>query len=221
MILVMQAALQSLTDLNSEHETQGMLLYETCKGELFPCDGLAFAVLERSLNLLKGFHLLLANGGYTTGAGVLRMQLDNLLRFYGVMASGDPHGVANSMANGIQLRKLKDASGQKMTDQRLLELHDAKNPDIRRMYELSSGYIHLSVQHIQHFLLRSAKGEDQTRVFAIGDEDTHMEVSAKTSLVKAFTTVTRGVLSSIGGWVDARARVGTSADLRGRFTQSV
>ena len=36
MILVIQAALQSLTDLNSEHEKQGRLLYETCKGELFP-----------------------------------------------------------------------------------------------------------------------------------------------------------------------------------------
>jgi hypothetical protein len=216
----MQTALQSLTDLSSEHETLGRGLYEVCKGELFPCDALAFAVLERSLNQAKGFSLLLSNGGYTMGAGVLRMQLDNLLRFHGVVTSGDPHGVANQIANGVPLRKIKDASGRKMTDQRLLELHNAKNPDIRKIYDLSSGYIHLSIEHIRHFLLRSAIECGQARIFAIGDADDHMAIESKIKLVKAFTAVTRGVLACIEFWTATRAGQGT-ADLHKRFKQAV
>jgi hypothetical protein len=215
-----QTALQSLADLNAEHEARGRRLYEVCNGELFPCDALAFAVLERSLNQAKGFTLLLSNGGYTTGAGVLRMQLDNLLRFHGVMTSGDPHGVANQIANGVPLRKIKDTSSRKMTDQRLLELHDAKNPDIRTIYDLSSGYIHLSIEHIRHFLLRSAIDYGQTRIFAIGDADDHMTIDSKIKLVKAYTLITRGVLACIAVWTDARA-LQRREDLHKRFADAV
>jgi hypothetical protein len=218
----MQDALQRLNELAAEHERQGRRLYEACAEEIFPCDALAFAVLERSLNLLKGFRVLLENGGYTIGAGVLRMQLDNVMRFHGVAASGDPHGVANLMANGVQLRKIKDSSGKKMEDTRLLGLLEARNPDIRKVYGLSSGYIHLSQNHINHFLLRSAKTDpDGTRIFAIGDDDSLMDLQSKLKLVEAFSAITRGVVSTIGLWVDSRPNFGSSADLRERFSHAV
>ncbi|MGH8531893.1 MAG: hypothetical protein ACREV1_03975 [Gammaproteobacteria bacterium] len=75
----METALQSLLGLSDLHGERGKELFDACAGELFPCDALGFAVLERSLNLLRGFHLLLSNGGYTPGVGLLRMQLDNVL----------------------------------------------------------------------------------------------------------------------------------------------
>jgi hypothetical protein len=85
----------------------GQLLYDACNRNLFPCDGLAMGVLDRSLNILSGFTRLIRNNGYICAVALLRLQLDNILRFYGVViASGDPHGVADQMFHGAELSKI-------------------------------------------------------------------------------------------------------------------
>ena len=217
----MDAHLTALTELSDPHGERGQELFNACNAELFPCDALAFAVLERSLNLLKGFNLLLSHGGYTTGVGLLRMQLDNVLRFHGVVTSADPHGIANKIFHGAQLRTLKDRDGKKMTDARLVELLAARNPWVNHVYTLACSYIHLSDQHLQHFLLRSKKNCEGKRDFAIGDEDEHVEPEHKSQLINAFAVVTRGVLELIAQWAVARHTHGTNEQLKVRFASAV
>jgi hypothetical protein len=217
----MNTELQSLLDLSAPHGERGQELFNACGGELFPCDGLAFAVLERSLNLLKGFHLLLSNGGYTLGVGLLRMQLDNVLRFHGVVKSADPHAIANSIFHGESLRTLKDRSGKKMTDARLVELLSLENPWVDHVYTLACSYIHLSDQHMHHFLLRSKKNDAGVRDITIGDEDDHVEEQYKIQLVKAFAVVTRGVLELVRQWSIIRHQYGTNEQLKSQYMEAV
>ena len=217
----MDAQLKALAELSDPHGASGKELFNACDAELFPCDALAFAVLERSLNLLKGFSLLLSHGGYTTGVGLLRMQLDNVLRFHGVVTSDDPHGIANEILQGAQLRKLKDSAGKKMTDARLVELLAAKNPWVNHVYNLACSYVHLSDQHFHHFLLRSKMNCEGTRDFSIGDEDEHVEPEHKSQLVNAFAVVTRGILELITQWISVRHKHGTNEQLNARFSSAV
>src|ERR1700743_2641364 len=146
----MESSLEALEALAPIHGQCGTALFEACESTLYPCDALAFVVLDRSLNLVKGFALLMRNGGYTCGMALLRMQLDSVLRFYGVATSSDPHQVADDMLNGAHLRDIKDADGKKMTDARLRERLAIANPQINSVYELTSGYIHLSEHHFAH-----------------------------------------------------------------------
>ncbi|MBS0328923.1 MAG: hypothetical protein JSR30_03650 [Proteobacteria bacterium] len=213
--------MKTLEELTDQHVTRGQELFNACNAELFPCDALAFAVIERSLNLLKGFKLLLSNGGYTTGIGLLRMQLDNILRFHGVVKSADPHGIANEIFHGAQLRTLKDRSGKKMTDARLVELLSASNPWVDHVYTLACSYIHLSDQHLQHFLLRSKKNCEGTRDFSIGDGDEYVESESKSDLINAFSVVSRGVLGLVGQWVAIRHTHGTNEQLKVRFPSAI
>ena len=217
----MNTELQSLLDLSDPHGERAGELFKACDGELFPCDGLAFAVLERSLCLLNGFHLLLSNGGYTPGVGLLRMQLDNVLRFHGVIKCADPHAVANSIFHGVSLRTLKDRTGKKMTDARLVELLSADNPWVDHVYNLACSYIHLSDQHLHHFLLRSKKDDAGFRDISIGDEDDHVEYQHKVQLLNAFAVVTRGVLELIRQWSTIRQSHGTTIQLRARYAKTV
>lgn len=220
-VAYMDAHLTALAELSVPHGQRGQELFNACNADLFPCDLLALSVLERSLNLLKGFQLLLLHGGYTTGVGLLRMQLDNVLRFHGVVTSADPHWIANEIIKGVPLRSLKDRTGKKMTDARLVELLAAGNPWVNRVYELSCSYIHLSDQHVQHFLLRSKKECKGKRSFAIGDEDEHVEPEHKTQLIDAFSVATRGVLKLIGQWAATRHIHGTNDKLKARFPSAV
>lgn len=217
----MIAKLQSLQELSPSHRSCAARLFKSCGGEVFPCDAIAFAILDRSLNLLKGFHLLITNGGYISGVGLLRMQLDNVLRFNGIIRSADPHDVANSIINGVQLRTLKDSSGNRMTDRRLVEILAVKNPWITQVYDLASSYVHLSDSHIRHFVLRSKQNESGLRDFAIGDEDGYLSVDHKEALIDAFAVLTRAVLTIVGQWSADRDQHGRNDELKSRFNVTV
>jgi hypothetical protein len=210
--------LQALFDAHGE---TGKSIFDACRGQLFPADGFAYAVLERSLNLLKGFCVLLSNGGYTCGAALLRMQLDNILRFHGVMKTADPHGTAWAVISGTPLRKLKDGSGERMTDKRLRELLSDKNPWLDHVYDLTSSYIHLSDRHFYHFIERSKMNQNGLRDFAIGDGDDYLSQEFKDQLIAAFKVVTEGVLTVVRQWVAIRSTHGDEATLKTRFTSAV
>jgi hypothetical protein len=217
----MQAELKTLLDLSDSHGESGKELFAACNSEIFPCDALAFAILERSLNLLRGFHLLLSNSGYTSGIGLLRMQLDSILRFRGVTNCENPHEIAASVISGTPLRKLKDRAGNRMTDSYLVSLLVPLNPAIEHIYKLSSGYIHLSDQHFYHFLSRSKLNAAGERDFCIGHDDEEISIEHKIQLVNVFSAITRGVLTIINEWSKKRHQFGTNELLLQRFPNAV
>ena len=213
----MEEELNAVSSLAERHRQVGAALYQACEGNLFPCDGLAMAVLDRSLNLLEGFVLLLKNNGYICAVPLLRMQLDNILRFHGIIQQRDPHGLAEKVFSGTRLSKMKDDDRKSLTDARLLELLEGRNPDIREIYKQASGYIHLSEQHVYHFMSRSKLDESGRRMFAIGNNDEHLSPEHKTRLVNAFETVTKGVLEVLSLWTSMRGNFGDFDSLHARF----
>jgi hypothetical protein len=217
----LEKLLQDVWAFRDAHGERADMLVDTTEGTLFPCDALTFTVLERSLNLIRSFNLLLSNGCYTTGMGVMRMQMDNVLRYFGALQSGNPHDVALQMYYGTALRNIKDASNKKMTDARLVELLAVNNPWVTHVYDLASGYIHLSNNHFHHFLIRSPKGSDGIREFTIGDEDAHIPIEAKEQLIKAFGVLTNAVLSLTDKWIAERHNLGSVEELKAQYTYSV
>lgn len=216
----MQTELEELIALSDLHEKSATTLIHACSGEIFPCDALAFSVLERSLNLLKAFHLLLSNGCYTAGVGLLRMQLDSILRFYAVARSKHSHDLANEVINGVPLRRLKDDSGQKMSDKLLVSMLAANNPWVPRVYDLACRYIHLSDQHYVHFVARSEVNPlTGLRDFSLGSGDEHISAEHKIQLIGAFNILTKGILLAVDQWTQIRYSRGSPSELKNRFPQ--
>jgi hypothetical protein len=217
-----EESLVALETRGDPHQFVGQALYDACAGDLFPCDMLAMAVLDRSVNLLGGFLVLMRNHGYTTGAALLRMQLDNVLRLHGVIAAtSDPHGVAEQVFGGTHVRKIKDKSGQPMTDARLQELLEPKAPGIKEIYSQASGYVHLSREHVLHFIRRSPADANGSRIFTIGNNDDHLTPEHKLALIKAFDVVTGAVLDVVGLWTRVRSSFGDADTLRARFSAPI
>lgn len=92
------------------------------------------------------------NGGYSSAIALVRMQLDSVLRLYGIISSGDRHLFAERVMHGVLLCELKDKTGKKMTDRRLEDEFKKLAPWAEELYEHCSGYIHLSSNHITYFL---------------------------------------------------------------------
>jgi hypothetical protein len=215
----MRPELEALERFTDEIGDAGKQLFQLCDGSMFPCDTLALTVFDRSLNLVKAFRLVVDEGIYTCGAALLRLQLDSLLRFNGVMHCRDPHAVADEVLTGKQLRKIKGKNGQVMTDRNLVTLLSERNPWVPKIYEMACGYVHLSEQHFQHFYMRSIPVSEGVREFRISDEDSYLPDAYKLDLINAFDVVTRATIEVVRIWSEVREDSGTAEELRVRFTR--
>jgi hypothetical protein len=204
--------LTELEALENLHKIKGEELFSACKAKIYPCDALAFSILDRSLKLCRAFRMLTSNSNYAVAMAVLRMQLDNLLRFYGVITSLDPHVVANQVIKGKELRKLKSRSGKPMKDCHLREMLVSQDSEKRKwindLYGITSGYIHLSNHHFNHFIGQSPIGEDGKRLFSIGDDDEHIPDQHKVNQAFWFQATSDLILGRIGDWADLRGTPG-------------
>lgn len=212
-----QEGLEQLDELGGEIAKAAENLMAICDGGIFPCDALACTALSRAFNLVTGFAVLVAADNYQCAAGLLRFQLDNVLRLFGVTTCSDPHGIASDVLQGKSLSKIKHDSGRKMRDAYLVELLGAKNPWLRETYNLLSGFIHLSDRHFQHMLMQSVQTPDGIRKFRVSSNDNYVPVEYKVNLVQTFSTVTRGLVQLVQEWTLARERFGPLDVLRERF----
>ena len=94
-------------------------LLAACAGDIFPCDALVKAILARTLNLIRGFRLLMDAKSYRCAAPLVRLQLDSVLSFHGVITCRDPCLIAARVCQGVPLRATKHSSGGMMTDKHL------------------------------------------------------------------------------------------------------
>ncbi len=216
----MESHIVALEELSKKHDEIGNSLYNACNASLFPADILAFSVLERSLQLLKGFCILMRNGGYVCAVPLLRMQLDSGLRFSGVMTMDDPHGTAQLVMDGKALKDIKGMDGKEMTDARLVKRLSDKNPQIQAVYHAACSYVHFSREHFALFLARCKKiSKDGNREICIGDDDAHIPMENKLGLINDFKVITKAVLNLVEHWCSCRHNHGDISSLRERCTQ--
>lgn len=71
---------------------KGKRLYKT--STIYPLDKLLIAVLDRSLNLISGFILLIKNENFTAASHLIRCHLDNCLRLSGAWLVDNPQHFA-------------------------------------------------------------------------------------------------------------------------------
>lgn len=210
----MSCDLATLDKKSERAGTLGTLLLSACAGDIFPCDTLACMVLARTMNQIRGFKLLMEAKSFNCAAPLLRLQLDSLLRFNGVITCKDPHGVALQVCQGVSLRSIKHSNGGKMTDKHLQEMLATTHPWILEIYKLASGYIHLSEQHFLHLLMQSSRDEQGTRLIKVSDEDDYLPENHKTALVDTFTRVTEALLMLIEAWISNRASLTDATHLK-------
>lgn len=181
-------------------------MFSAENGAIYPVDLFAFATINRSLNLVVPFCDLVKEKNIIVAAPLIRMQLDNLLRFYAVFLVEAPHDFAMDVMRGKHVRKLKDRSGNKMTDNYLhRKLSEEEGQEwITSVYESTSGYIHFSERHIfNSFKLDDQRENKFTGKMTYGEHD--IEDSAFLESIEAFSAITDLLFKYLHGWCYTKA----------------
>ncbi len=168
-------------------------------GKLFALDILASAVVKRSLSLCAGFSSLVRSANYTSAAALLRLQLDSCLRFYAAFIVEKPHDFASKIMQGMPVRKQKDRTGHLMTDHYLVEKLSEKHEWMPRIYEATSGFIHLSERHIYSTWKPTSNKESVLMV--AGSTDDYFDDAQWQDMTFAFLKTTDTLFEYLKGWI--------------------
>ena len=194
----LQAAIEDLRAYRQKHFELGKYILQAADASLYPLDILAVATLNRSLALLAGFCALIEARNLLSAAPLLRLQLDNCLRFSASWLVSEPHEFALRVLQGVQIKKLRDANGNALTDSYLVKSLSKEKPWVRRVYEASSGYIHLSDKHV--FNAMQASSKDGTINMKISETDYYVSEELYLEAVAAFKAATDLLLEFMYGW---------------------
>lgn len=157
---------------------------------------------------------------YSTAMILLRVQLDSVLRCYGLTLTENPHDAANQIMQGKKFSDLKDGSGNRLQDFYLVKAFSAIAPSnavVTHIYNLSSGYVHLSDSAVNHVLGQTKKMTTGQHGFYIGSAEPEVPAFAKLQLVQAFEKITDAFIELAAHWAASRDQFGTTAELIQRF----
>ena len=174
-------------------------MFEPCKVYLYPLDLLATAVMDRGLSLIYGFTSQIRVNNFTYAAPLVRMHLDNVLRFYAAYISDDCHEFTMKVFEGSHVRNLKDKDGKKMTDKYLVEKLSKEHSWVAEVYEKTSGYVHLSNTHIYNSsILKDLK--ERTIAFSISKQDRWLKEEDKLEATNCILEISQILFDYLFGW---------------------
>ena len=137
----LEGRLKRLEDLRKE----GIVIGAGIIGEsLCPDDFFFVAALNRGIAMLDGMVMLLNERNLACAGIVARVRLDNCMRIYAAFIAEDRDAFIDGFIRGEKASSFKDNRGKKMRDCELVDRLAEYDPLFKRVYEKSSGYVHLS-----------------------------------------------------------------------------
>lgn len=197
----------ALAELEAVHLRLGKEMFEAFGGAMYGMDLLAAGALNRSKAHIAGFSTLIKAKNLICSGALLRLQLDTAMRFFAAFLVERPHDFAMSVLRGEKVRDLKDRSGKKMTDVYLCQKLGEEFEWVPRVYERTSGYVHLSSTHLMSALSPSsgADVDDWTFTIKISAEDKPLPETIYIEASDAFRAATGILLRYVEGWIFTKA----------------
>ncbi len=160
------------------------------------------AILNRTLNLNRGYISLLSEENYVAAAPLIRINLDTLLRLFASSQSEfDYERFAKEVRNGRKIADIYDSNKKKkLRDSELVKrLKKIKGfLWVEDVYGIGSGFVHFSHQHVYSAM----KIEGQKINGGIRKNDEFIPVKEKVAGAYYMTQCSRGIRVFIGDWID-------------------
>ena len=172
----------------------------------FKSDLLCIGVIDRSLALTYGFTTLIRTLNFQAAAHLVRLHLDNYLRLSALFLVDDPETFAKYFHEGTKISEMTDRDKKPMTDRYLKEKASLNHQWIDKVYTTTSGYVHLSPQHVMNSV-RIVDPEKQLIGYMVGKTDRNVPDKAKIDATECMLEITRCVMDLLEGWCRSKEKV--------------
>lgn len=185
-------------------------LAEADGGRIFGVDLIAFAVLNRSISLIDGFTAMIRARNILCAGALLRLQIDNLIRFYACWLVKEPHRLLETFMEGKPLNRIRSEKGNSLTDAYLRSELTKDYPWLNSVYEATSGFIHLSKPHMHS--IATIATQPGTIGIGIGSGARKVREADLIEALEAFAETTYGLLQLVKSWHVTKSVSGKQRD---------
>ncbi|GAB3414890.1 hypothetical protein [Niabella aquatica] len=192
------------TELSALSELESVML--DCAKELLNAgnsfahklDFLALSVLNRAIALNKGFLLLFEYSNYLTAFSLMRLQLDNALRFFATVLVEDGVDFLDHFLGGNRIDKYK-VGKNKLTDAFLAQELDKLYPGTYDLYKYLSTYIHLSNTHFEK---TKSESDNESALFrvTVGEFDSYT-IQEKIDYIENMLSISIIIIQLVNNWI--------------------
>ncbi|KAA1424999.1 hypothetical protein FE697_003645 [Mumia zhuanghuii] len=137
---------------------------EVDNGNLYATDFLVITMIQRTFGVIDALIDAVDTFNLHAAAPLLRLQLDTLFRAHYLATCGDSDELSMKVLAGTQFRHIKDSENKSLTDARLKDLAAATHPWAGTVYDKTSGWVHLSVNHMMTTIRAGEEGSVHIRV---------------------------------------------------------
>lgn len=205
---VMKQELRTLRATKGQHLDVLESILKADEGRIYNIDLLVFGVVQRSLNLIDGFALLVEAGNMVSAVPLLRLQLDTAMRLYACWLVPNRQDVLRCLLEDRPLCKLRSGNGQALTDAYLHAKLCEQYPWASDVYRKTCSFIHMSSPAV----LAPVGGVSDTGRgidVCIGNLPARQWQEADLiQAIAAFRASTAAVLDLCGLWLTEKSRQG-------------
>ena len=129
-----------LQEVNEYLKSELKLLFEKeqSKNVMFKLSSIHYSLINRTMELNRGYITLFNSGNYITAISLLRLQVENCLRLFGFTIMDDMPNCLNRFIDGIDYKNLTGNGGKKLYDSYLAKELDKKCQNINFMTRIKS-----------------------------------------------------------------------------------
>ena len=195
---ILEELISELSVFQKQFIESSKRVFEAGDRNLFILDFFASAVNNRAISLTNAFVLLAKNTNYLTAVSLIRLQLDNALRFFASTLVLDSNKFVMHFLDGKEIRDFEDAKGKKLSDNYLAKKLDIYYPGTYKLYKDTCGYIHLSDKHFIPTLSKKKMGRQEIGI-QIGSYDNY-NIDEKIDFTKSMIEVSKLVILVVEEW---------------------
>lgn len=208
----MRALLKELEAVENDIRAVVMQMMKPGEVQMYPIDLMAMAVMNRAVSNIYAFTTMIRQKNFGIAAAVLRLHLDSLLRLSACWLHERPHELAMLILGGERLDKQKDMHKRLMTDKYLAERLSEKYPWVLKVYQETSGYVHLSRKH----MLLANEVKDQNKHISKISRFDEVGKDQKIEAINCVMEITRIQIGYLKAW-NYQKRNACSIPVNSRF----
>lgn len=164
---------------------------------LYTNDLILCAVANRAISLVDGFLVLAKNDNYLCALPLIRLQLDNSLRFFATSLVKNSNDFFTHFASGKPIKDYLSIDGKKLSDNYLVTQMEQRMQGVKKIYKETSNYIHLSDQHL--WIINRCSDKSHNKTITVGP-NSYFTDSEKIHFIKTMLDVSLIVNIIINDW---------------------
>lgn len=140
------------------------------------------SAINRAMNINRGFTTLTKDDNYSCAIPLMRLMIDNCMRFWGISLVDDKHYYIRVWGSGEKISTIKDRNGKKLTDKHLSECFALLYRGVDKTYNDACAFVHFSEQNL--YITAKVDKQKERRVDLRIDGYDHFPETTKNNIDK-------------------------------------